>query len=166
MPTKLVNQGIRLSLLVMTLAIASTINAQAYGQETPPPMFFGDLRIDRNFSPDRLIVRGMSGGSISGKEIVGRTVTPTGSCTGYYDEQPNHTLELTSKFDYLKLLVDSPKNTILMVTGPGGTWCNDYFDGKNPGIVGEWLSGTYNVWIGSNKKDEYLPYTLEVTEDK
>ncbi len=166
MPIKLVNRGIRLSLLTITLAIAAALNAQVYGQEVPLPMFFGDLHIDRNFSSDHLIVRGISGGSIPAKEIARRTVTPTGHCTGYYDEQPNHTLELTSKLDYLKLLVDSPKDTTLIVSGPGGIWCNDNFDGKNPGLVGEWLSGTYNVWIGSYKKNEYFPYTLEAIEDQ
>jgi len=173
MPIKLVARGIRLAMWIMTLVIASAINhAQAHGQETPTPtptplpssMFFGDVTIERNFSPDPLIVRGMSGGSIRGKEIAGRSETPTGPCIGYFDEQPDHTLELTTKFTYLKLLVDSPEDTTLIITGPGGTWCNDDFEGKNPGIVGEWLPGTYSIWIGSYKKDRYFPYTLEITE--
>jgi hypothetical protein len=54
----------------------------------------------------------------------------------------------------------------MSVKGPGGTWCNDDFDGKNPGIVGEWLPGTYQIWIGSYKENESLPYTLKITEGK
>jgi hypothetical protein len=54
----------------------------------------------------------------------------------------------------------------MIIKGPGGVWCNDDFDGKNPGIVGEWLLGTYQIWIGSYKEKEYLPYTLKITEVK
>jgi hypothetical protein len=54
----------------------------------------------------------------------------------------------------------------MIVVGPGGTWCNDDLDGKNPGIVGEWLPGIYNVWIGSYTKGQYLPYKLKITEVK
>jgi hypothetical protein len=66
----------------------------------------------------------------------------------------------------MKLVVESPEDTTLIIKGPGGTWCNDEFEGKNPGIVGEWLSGNYEVWIGSYKKEQYLPYTLKITEVK
>lgn len=163
MPTKVINRGIKLSLMIVTLFVASVINAAAHADDRFAPIF-GDLRIGREFSPDPLTVRGMSGGSIPGKEVAGRAETPTGSCSGFFDEDPDHTLELTSKFHYLKLQVESPEDTTLVVSGPGGSWCNDDFDGKNPGIVGEWLPGTYNIWIGSYKKETYLPYTLEVTE--
>jgi hypothetical protein len=168
MSIKLVTRGIKSSLWIIPLAIASAVNAQTYGEELPSatPIFFGDATIERNFSPDPIVVRGMSGGSISGKYIARRSQTPTGLCVGYFEEQPAHTLELTTKFNYLKLLVDSPEETTLIVTGPGGTWCNEDFEGKNPGIVGEWLPGTYSIWIGSYKKDRYFPYTLEITEQK
>lgn len=141
-------------------------NTKLRAEPSPPPMLFGDVTVSRKFSPDPLKVRGMSGGTMSGKQIAGRYETPTGPCTGFFDEKPDHTLELTSKFDYLKLLVESPEDTTLIVKGPGGTWCNDDFEGKNPGIVGEWLPGTYNIWIGSFRKDRYFPYTLEITEVK
>lgn len=166
MSIKLVTLGIKLSLWIIPLVIGSAISNQAHGEELPSatPIFFGDATVERNFSPDPIVVRGMSGGSVKGKNIAGRFQTPTGLCVGYFEEQPAHTLELTTKFDYLKLLVDSPEETTLIVTGPGGTWCNEDFEGKNPGIVGEWLPGTYNIWIGSYKKDRYFPYTLEITE--
>ncbi len=130
------------------------------------PIFFGDVTIGRKFSPDPWTVRGMSGGTLTGRQVAGRGETPTGPCTGFFDQKPDHTLELTSKFDYLKIKVESPEDTTLVISGPGGSWCNDDFDGKNPGIIGEWLPGTYNIWIGSYKKDQYLPYTLEVTKVK
>jgi hypothetical protein len=165
MLTKVINRGIRISLMIAALAIASATNATSHAEEMSPAIF-GDVSIGQKFSPDPFTVRGMSGGSIPAREVAGRRETPTGSCTGYFDEEPGHTLELTSQFDYLKLQVDSPEDTTLIVRGPGGSWCNDDFDGKNPGMIGEWLPGTYNIWIGSYKKDAYLPYTLHITEVK
>ncbi|MEA5579927.1 hypothetical protein VB620_01065 [Nodularia harveyana UHCC-0300] len=156
------NQGIRLSLMIITLGITSVINSVANGQETPP--IFGDITINQKFSPDPLTVRGMSGGSVTGREVAGRAKTPTGPCTGFVDQTPAHTLHLTSGFEYLKLLIESPQDTTIMIKGPGGTWCNDDFEDKNPGMVGEWLPGIYEIWVGSYEKDKYFPYTLHITE--
>ncbi|MBW4613001.1 MAG: hypothetical protein KME21_06900 [Desmonostoc vinosum HA7617-LM4] len=157
MPTKALNKGIRLSLVIFTLFMTSTVDAQE------APTIFGDVTIDRQFSPDPMTVRGMSGGSISGNQVAGRVETATGPCTGFVDETPGHTLALTSKFDYLRLQVQSPEDTTMIIKGPGGTWCNDDFDGKNPGIIGEWLPGNYQIWIGSYNQGKYLPYTVQIT---
>lgn len=164
MPKQALNRGIRLSLMIVTLLITSVINTVADAQEAPP--IFGDVTIKGRVSPDPLIVRGMSGGSTPGNKVAGRTETPTGPCTGYVDETPDHTLKLVTDFNYLKLQVQSPQDTIIIIKGPGGTWCNDDFDGKNPGIVGEWLKGAYQIWVGSYKQGEYFPYTLQITEVK
>lgn len=158
------NQGIRLSLIIVTLGIISGIHAVADAQQASP--IFGDITIKRQFAPDPLTVRGMSGGSIPGRKVAGRSKTPTGPCTGFVDETPGHTLKLTSGFDYLKLVVQSPQDTTMIVKGPGGTWCNDDFEGKNPGMVGEWLPGDYQIWVGSYEKDKYFPYTLQITQLK
>ncbi|WP_315789799.1 hypothetical protein [Fischerella sp. JS2] len=167
MPRKLINLGIKLSVTITMLAIASIIKTVAVADETPtPPPIFGDVSINPKFLPDPFEVRGMSGGSLPGNQVVGKSETSTGACTGFVDQKPDHHLELGKKFDYLKLQVDSPEDTTLIITGPGGTWCNDDFDGKNPGIVGEWLPGTYQIWVGSYNKEEYFPYTLKVTEAK
>lgn len=154
------SQGI----IIITCIIAG-FHTVANAQTASP--IFGDVTIQHPFSPDPLTVRGMSGGAISGDTIAGKKETqPTGPCKGFVDQDPDHTLKLTSKFDYLKLVVDSPADTTMIIKGPGGVWCNDDFDGKNPGIVGEWLLGTYQIWIGSYKEKEYLPYTLKITEVK
>jgi hypothetical protein len=158
------NKGIRLSLLIFTLLVTSTTNTRSSAQEAPP--IFGDVTIGKNFSPDPFTVRGMSGGSVSGNQVAKRPDTPTGPCTGFVDETPDHTLQLTSKFDYLKVQVQSPQDTTIIIKGPGGIWCNDDFDGKNAGITGEWLTGTYQIWVGSYSKGQYLPYTLQITEVK
>jgi hypothetical protein len=164
MAKRALDRGIGLSLMVFTLFVTSVTHAGADVQQTPP--IFGDMTIGKNFSPDPFTVRGMSGGSFPGNHVAKRTETATGPCTGFVDETPDHKLEITSKFDYLKLQVQSPEDTTLIVKGPGGTWCNDEFDGKNPGMVGEWLPGTYQIWVGSYVKGKYFPYTLQITEVK
>ncbi|YAF98702.1 MAG: hypothetical protein AB3A66_05655 [Nodularia sp. CChRGM 3473] len=164
MSKTVLNKKIRLSLMIVTLGFTWAIHVIANAQEVPP--IFGDITIDRQFSPDPLIVRGMSGGSVPGKKVAGRSESLTGPCTGFVDETPGHILKLASAFDYLKLQVQSPQDTTMIVKGPGGTWCNDDFEGKNPGIVGEWLPGDYQIWVGSYEKGKYFPYTLQITEVK
>lgn len=158
-------QSIKISCLILSCIVASTTSLVAKADQSPPPIF-GDMTIGSKFSPDPFSARGMSGGSIPGAQIAGRTDTPTGLCTGFFDEKPDHILNLTNKFDYLQLKVQSPRDTTLVIRGPGGSWCNDDFDGKDPGIVGEWLQGTYQIWIGSYAKDTYFPYTITITEKK
>ncbi len=161
---KAINYGLKLSLLAVTMAMASVINIPVYAQPEPP--IFGDIEIGNKFSPDPMKVRGMSGGSIPGEEIAGRKDTPTGPCTGFFDQQPDHILKLKTDFEYLKLVAQSSSDITLVIQGPGGTWCNDDFEGSNPGIVGKWLGGEYKVWFGSFKKDNIVPYTMEITETK
>ncbi|MFM7363661.1 MAG: hypothetical protein ACKO11_03975 [Cuspidothrix sp.] len=151
--------------IIVIVCIIVGFDPVANAQTASP--IFQDVTIDHKFSPDPLTVRGMSGGSISGDTIAGKKETPpTGLCKGFVDKDPDHTLKLMSKFDYLKLVVDSPADTTMIIKGPGGVWCNDDFDGKNPGIVGEWLPGAYQIWIGSYQEKEYLPYTLKITKVK
>ncbi|PAX52654.1 hypothetical protein [Brunnivagina elsteri] len=164
MLNNLLNQKVKLSLVLASVLATSTISTTVQAQEVPT--IFGDAKIGSKFAPDPYPLRGMSGGSISGRQIAGRTETPTGPCTGFFDEKPDHTIELKTRFEYLKLQVQSPADTTIVISGPGGSWCNDDFTGKNPGIIGEWLPGTYNVWIGSYEKNKYLPYTLQITESK
>jgi hypothetical protein len=164
MRTKALNRGRRLLLMILALCITTAIHTLADAQEAPP--IFGDITIGRKFSPDPLKVRGMSGGSVPAGKVNGGSETPTGQCSGFVDKAADHTLKLTSKFDYLKIQVDSPADTTIMIKGPGGIWCNDDVDGKNPGIVGEWLEGVYQIWVGSYIKGKYFPYTLKITEVK
>ncbi|ADI64825.1 hypothetical protein [Trichormus azollae] len=157
------NIGRILLLMILTLGITTMIHHLVDAEEAP---IFGDITINRQFSRDPFKVRGMSGGSVPASKVNRASETSTGSCSGFVDQTPDHTLKLTSKFDYLKLQVESLADTTMIIKGPGGNWCNDDFDGKNPGIVGEWLQGTYQIWVGSYEKGKYLPYTLKITEVK
>jgi hypothetical protein len=131
-------------------------------QQAPP--IFENVSINSKFSPDPLTLRGISGGSVAVKQVAGRTETANGPCVGYVDEKPNHILVLSDFFNYLKIVAESPEDTTMVVRGPGGTWCNDDFEGQNPGLAGEWLPGTYRIWIGSYDKNKYPPYILRITK--
>ncbi|HEY9621954.1 MAG TPA: hypothetical protein V6C78_16475 [Crinalium sp.] len=125
---------------------------------------FENVTLSPNFSPDPTTVRGISGGPRLASDLAGRAETATGPCNGYVDEQPDHTIVLTQFFSYLRLQVQSPADTTIVVRGPGGTWCNDDYQGKDPGIAGQWLSGTYQVWIGSYESNRYDPYVIRISE--
>jgi hypothetical protein len=67
-------------------------------------------------------------------------------------------------FNYLRLQVQSSEDTTLVIRGPGGTWCNDDYTDMNPGIAGQWLSGTYHIWVGSYERENYHPYVIRISE--
>ncbi|HBE56351.1 MAG TPA: hypothetical protein DDW56_02155 [Cyanobacteria bacterium UBA11366] len=155
----------------MTAIVTGTISSllvavSGQSQPTQPQPIFDNVTIRPKFAPDPLTIRGISGGSVSAREIAGRAETPTGPCVGFVDRPPDHTIVLTAFFNYLSLEVQSPKDTdtTIVIKGPGGSWCNDEFDGKNPGVAGQWLAGTYQIWVGSYQKDKYHPYTIKISE--
>ncbi|NJR39033.1 MAG: hypothetical protein HC781_09605 [Leptolyngbyaceae cyanobacterium CSU_1_4] len=153
----------------MMAGISLSFPAPAQLQAQALPGFntiFENVTLSPSFSPDPAIVRGISGGEMSANDVATRTETATGACTGFVDEQPDHTIVLTSVFNFLNLQVESPEDTTLVIRGPGGTWCNDDYTGKNPGIAGQWLSGTYQIWVGSYRQDEYSPYVIRMTAKK
>lgn len=132
------------------------------------PPIFESTTVSPRFSPDPVTLRGISGGSVAAREVAGRAETATGPCVGFIDRSPDHTLTLTSFFDFLSVSVEvanpEENDTTLVVRGPGGAWCNDDISGKNPGIAGQWQEGSYQIWVGSYQKDTYFPYVLRVTQ--
>lgn len=145
----------------------SALFAPTLAQPVQLPLF-ERVTVSPKFEPDPIAIRGISGGEVAAEKIAGRQETPTGPCAGFADEEPDHILTLTAFFNYLSLQVESPQDTTLIVRGPGGSWCSDdqMSRGKNPGIAGQWLAGTYEIWIGSYKPKSYQPYALEITEVK
>lgn len=149
--------------LVVTSAVTQISPARA---QWPPPSqpLFESIRIGPRFNPDPLVLQGISGGRYPAPQIAERDETIIGPCSGFLDREPDHILQLTDYFHYLRLQVESPEDTTLVIRGPGGTWCNDDYSEKNPGIAGQWLTGTYGIWVGSYEADKYHPYILRVTE--
>lgn len=133
---------------------------------TSPLTIFENVTLSPAFAPDPATVRGISGGATAASDIAGRSETATGPCNGFVDQQPDHTITLTEYFNYLSLQIQSSDDTTLVIRGPGGIWCNDDYSGKNPGIAGQWLSGTYQIWIGSYDQNGYYPYVIRMTEQK
>lgn len=162
MHKKLLNLKLILAILV-TAGLTTSTKVQA--QQVASPLF-QNVTIDSNFSPDPLTLRGISGGSVSAEKVAGRKETANGSCVGFVDAEADHTLVLKNFFEYLKIQVQSPQDTTIIVRGPGGTWCNDDAEGKNPGIGGEWLAGSYEVWVGSFDRGKYYPYILRITKKR
>lgn len=124
---------------------------------------FENVTLSPNFSPDPTTVRGISGGPLLASDVSGREDTATGACVGYIDDQPDHRMVLTAPFNFLSLQIQSPENTTLVVRGPGGSWCNDDYVDMNPGLAGQWLSGTYEIWVGSYSSDAYHPYIIRIS---
>lgn len=159
-------RGLRVLALLSIALTGAVTGAPAAAQTAKQFSIFENITLSPNFSPNPATVRGISGGSRPAAEIAGRADTATGPCVGFVDEQPDHTMQLTQFFNYLSLQVQSPEDTTLVIRGPGGSWCNDDYENANPGIAGQWLSGTYQIWIGSYERDRYTPYVIRITDQR
>lgn len=150
-------------MLGMFAAPATPLKAQEKIIPSSETTIFENVTLSPSFAAPAT-VRGISGGAIPASELLGRSETETGACTGFIDQQPDHRMTLTQFFNFLSLEIQSTDDTSLVIRGPGGTWCNDDFSGKNPGMAGQWLSGTYEIWIGSPRQDAYFPYVIRFSE--
>jgi hypothetical protein len=127
-------------------------------------LMFQDVTLSPQLNQDPQIVQGISGGAEETTKVSGRAKTETGDCIGFVDALPDHKITLTNSFKFLNLKVLSSGDTVLLIRGPGGSWCNDDANGRNPAISGEWLKGTYEIWIGSYELNSSHPYLLQITE--
>lgn len=152
--------GLGCGLAVVGVGAIAPASAQIVRNQ---PMFT-DVTLAPRFIPDPTQVRGLSGGEYYAEQVAGRLKTETGSCVGFVNEKPDHEIRLTEFFQYLNMQVFSAGDTVLLVRGPGGTWCSDDRTAAGPSIAGQWLPGTYEIWVGSVDASEYTPYQLEFTE--
>ncbi len=163
---RLAPSGWRLRATLLGLGLLSG-SAQAQPQPQlpfgPGVVLFENVSLAPNFRPDPRLVRGLSGGATAASAKLGKGTTETGPCIGFVDDQPDHELTLSGYFNYLSLRVRSGGDTTVVVRGPGGSWCNDDAYGQDPAIVGQWLEGTYQIWVGSYNRDQSLPYVLELS---
>jgi hypothetical protein len=125
---------------------------------------FESVTIAPSFTPSLKVLHGISGGTVETQKTSGRVETETGGCIGFIDAVPDHTITLTRPFKFLELRVKSSGDTIMLIRGPGGSWCNDDVSDRNPVISGEWLPGTYEVWVGSYEANMSFPYLLQLSE--
>lgn len=148
------------AIAIVLLACALPARSQRNGEW----LLFRDITLTPGFDPDPTILRGVSGGEATAAEIAADSHTSTGLCRGFFNPNPDHKLQLSGPFPSLRLFVIGAGDTTLIVRGPGGTWCNDDYNGIDPGIAGQWLAGTYEIWIGSHHQGEYHPYAIELSE--
>jgi hypothetical protein len=137
---------------------------------------FQNLNLSPKFTPNPQVLRGISGGTEETQKQSGTAKTETGICIGFIDSVPDHQVTLSSAFDYLQLKISSTGDTILLIKGPGGIWCNDdqenptklntQVSDRNPEISGAWLAGTYDIWIGSYEAKASFPYLLEISQQQ
>ncbi|MEE3716669.1 hypothetical protein V2H45_07925 [Tumidithrix elongata RA019] len=127
---------------------------------------FENISLAPHFTPTLKVLHGISGGTVETQKMSGRVETETGACIGFIDAVPDHTITLTKPFKYLELRVKSSGDTVMLIRGPGGSWCSDDVSDRNPVIAGEWLPGKYEVWVGSYEANMSFPYLLELSEVK
>ncbi len=151
--TSIFSQPLKSALFVIISALSLSLSATAAQANALSPGF-GSVEL-----------KGTAGGDVAARAIAGRSETATGGCVGFTGSQPNHVLRLNAGFKDLTVLVKSGTDTTLVVKGPGGTWCNDDFQGKNAGLDGQWQAGEYRVWVGTQGKNQSIGYTLRVTEE-
>ncbi len=124
---------------------------------------FEDVTIAPSAVPQAIELRGISGGTVETQKESGRKLTETGECIGFIDSEPDHKITLTKPLRFLQMQVKSSGDTVLLVRGPGGSWCSDDVSDRNPEISGDWLEGTYEVWIGSYEENASFPYLLQLS---
>ena len=143
----------------LLIGIAMVFNSFIYSSQAQS----NSLTVDSSTAKNTLVVRGTSGGTVTAKEITQTENTATGYCDGYVRSQPNHILKLESFFESLRIEVESPADTTVLIKGPGGVWCNDDASNANPMIEGQWQPGIYQVWIGSYQADSNNEYRIKIT---
>ncbi|MCA1904624.1 MAG: hypothetical protein LDL47_07300 [Cyanobacteria bacterium KgW148] len=153
---------LRIAVLALFLSLHGVATAQTLPSKKSGLKLFENARIVPGSPP--LILRGISGGTTETQQLSLTPKTETGDCIGFIDREPDHEITLTAQFNFLRLGIKSSGDTILLVKGPGGTWCNDDHTDRNPVLEGQWLAGTYQIWVGSYTKDSSHPYILEIRE--
>jgi hypothetical protein len=142
-----------LALSALAIGLPTSGNAQ-------PAAFPPETLLSQEFVPNPLELTGNSGGRFPANRVIARERTPTGLCLGYINALPNHIMTLEVFFDDLSVRVESEQDTTLIVQGPGGIWCSDDAEGHNPAIEGQWLAGTYQIWVGSYVQTQSADYNL------
>jgi hypothetical protein len=145
-------------------AIALLSPAVGLAQVVSRRPMFTNVVLSPRFAPDPMLLRGISGGEMPIQAVSGRFETETGPCIGFVSERPDHRIKLDSFFDYLNVQILSDQDTVMLVKGPGGTWCSDNRTVAGASVAGQWLPGRYEVWVGTLEANRYVPYDLKITE--
>lgn len=149
------------------LVIISGLTGALWGLSEGLPRQIAVAQPDRvtlsaGFSPNPTKLEGTGGGDRPAAEVVNTRNSPTGPCLGYISSTPHEEVTLSSNFSNLEMRVESDLDTTLIISGPGGVWCNDDSGSKNPAIAGAWLPGQYQIWVGAYRAEQIPDYTLYI----
>ena len=97
--------------------------------------------------------------------IAGTTVGDSNQNCGDTPSEPQHEIQMTQQFPYLRFILQSEGEPVLLIDGPGGRFCvlADNYSGNNPEISGLWDAGNYYIYVG-NRTPGNTSYTLKITE--
>lgn len=95
---------------------------------------------------------------------------PNTHCTGYFPDEPGHTIDI-EEARQLRILAEPSgalRDLTMAILTPGGDYlCNDDFDALNPGFEQMFQPGSYSVWVGVYRLDEVngsVGYSLTVSD--
>jgi hypothetical protein len=121
--------------------------------------------------------QGITGGNIDTENL-------GDGCFGLVGDSPGHRLTLDSQLNLNVQIValnsalednngdglsdpDPLLDTTLVITGPGGPYCNDDANGLNPSLNLILEAGQYDLFVGTfTEEEEPVNYTLTVTESE
>ena len=119
---------------------------------------FGTITLSPGFSPDPHVVPGTSGGSVAASSL-------DGACAGYVRNRPGHQLVVSRDIQTLRILVNGPGDTTLVVRRADGSYlCNDDGEGTNPIVEAPFPAGIYEIHVGSYSESTNIRYHLGFTE--
>ena len=119
---------------------------------------FGTLQLATGFQPDPSVAAGTSGGARQASTLMQ-------GCQGWIANTPDHILNLTTPFRFLRIFAESASDTTLVIQGPDGrVQCDDDTFDRNPAVQGSFTPGQYRVWVGSYRQGENSAYQLKATE--
>jgi len=120
---------------------------------------YGAFIVGAGFTPDPQTATGISGYSDGGRVDA---ATFGKQCTGFIDNTPDHKMTVTSNVN-LRLTVSSNIDSILVIRGPAGTFCDDdSAGGLDAQVNALFTPGEYEVYVGN--VGEAGEYILTVTE--
>lgn len=105
---------------------------------------------------------GTAGGAVNARETHTGTAPHTG-CVGYMPAEPQHLLNIDGEQTLTVVAnVQGTGDLTMAIVGPSGTWCNDDFEGLDPGLTAAFPTGEYRVFVGTFGAEQSFPYTLTV----
>jgi S1-C subfamily serine protease len=131
--------------------------------DTTRDPYFGTVTLRAGFTPDPNNVTIVAGGPIDASNLGNQ-------CVGYASAAPDVRLHWRGRSSELRIFfeADDDGDATLIVNRPDGSWsCNDdaRMNTLDPMIViGGPAEGQYDIWVGSYRRDTYIPGTLKITE--